>query len=371
MSIRQRCAAAGCRYNLRLLPPARSAGVPAQGHPVKRFARLAVGLAISALALWLLFRQVDLSQMQAALAQANYLWLLPSALVLVVSVFARARRWQVLLEDKLGLMPLFWITSIGYLLSNVLPFRLGELGRIYLATRDGSVPGMQALSTAVLDRLLDVLVVVALMAATLPFLPEQGLIVQGASVMAVIAFVGIFGLFIAAFLREWVLRIARAILSRVLPRYADALIGYIDTFLLAIDTARRGRVFWSALFWTLMIWLLSMLSMWLSLFAFFDNPPLSMGILAGGTLVLGLGLPSSPSGVGVYEAAVVAALLAFGALQSTATAYAVIHHLMNFAVIALLGVIGLEAEKVGLGEVARAAQNVMHGLNATNEPDTA
>ena len=99
---------------------------------------------------------MDWGALRTTLAGANYWWLLPFLALEVAVIWTRALRWRIMLEDRLSTARLFWITNIGYLLNNVLPLRLGEVGRVYLVTRRSTVGMMQGLSSVVVERLVDV-----------------------------------------------------------------------------------------------------------------------------------------------------------------------------------------------------------------------
>lgn len=323
--------------------------------------RLVFGLAISVLALALIVRGVRWEELGAALLHANYWWLLPSALLITVSLWARGMRWRVFLEDKVSPTRIFWITNIGYLISNVLPLRLGELGRVYLVSRDQRVGSMQALSTAILERLIDVLVVFGFIAAILPLVPSRSVIISFGAGAAAIAALGVAGLFLAALWRERVVAFTASVLLRVREPLAQAVAGRVDAFLSSISATGGARMV-SGLAWSLVLWILSGLSSYAVLLAFDATAPWYVGLFVTCSIVLGLALPSSPSGVGVFEAAAVAALALFGVPAETALAYAVVLHLLNFVVIAIFGTIGLHREDESLRAVAESTRRFMRSL---------
>ena len=113
----------------------------------------------------------------------------------------------------------FHIQNAGNLLNNVLPLRLGEFAKAYLASRDSPVTVMQAMSAVLIERLLDVLSVFAMLLLVLPYVPSRGVIVQGASLVAALALIAGITLFVAAGFRERTMALARA-LTGALPEGA-------------------------------------------------------------------------------------------------------------------------------------------------------
>ena len=59
-----------------------------------------IGFLISAIALFLAFRGIEWQQLGAALAQANYLYLVPAAGALIVAIMIRAERWRWLYGER-------------------------------------------------------------------------------------------------------------------------------------------------------------------------------------------------------------------------------------------------------------------------------
>ena len=91
--------------------------------------KLWIGLAISIVALILAVRGIDIRQIADTLQHAEYIYLAPAAAGMLAYLLARAVRWRLLLGPTIRLSRCFWVTNIGYLVSNVFPFRLGDPAR--------------------------------------------------------------------------------------------------------------------------------------------------------------------------------------------------------------------------------------------------
>ena len=101
--------------------------------------RVWLGLAVSLACLWLVFRSLDPAALGAALAQANFLYVLPAIGVYFVGVWLRSVRWKLLLapavraDRELGshaVTPstnrLFHVMVIGFTVNNLLPATAGR-----------------------------------------------------------------------------------------------------------------------------------------------------------------------------------------------------------------------------------------------------
>jgi hypothetical protein len=328
------------------------------GYPVKINWRVLIGIAFSLLSLALILYTVDLSKVGVELAKANYWWVVAGAGANFFGLWAKGVRWRALLDNRVSISRSFWISNVGNLLNNVLPLRIGELSRAYMVSRNSTVTTMQGLSTVLIERLLDVLTVFGMMVLAIPFVPGGGPIVQAGIGLAVIAFTGVVGLFIAAAIRTQALAIARFLFRPLPERLREALLKQGDEFLLGVQAA-GGRRLATGILWSLLTWLGWGGAAYLMLIAFIPNASLVMGLFVNGALAIGLSIPSAPSGAGLYEAGAVLGLSVFGISSETALAYAIVAHIQSFVMTGILGTIGLDREGESLGHLSAAAQNVM------------
>jgi hypothetical protein len=95
------------------------------------------------------------------------------------------------------------------------------------------------------------------------------------------------------------------------------------------------------LVWTFLSWALLAVSFWLLMLGFH----LGLSLTAGMLVVIATGLafivPAAPAAVGVFEAAGLTALSAYGIPRSHAFAYVLSLHLLNFVPFVVAGVVVL------------------------------
>jgi len=120
--------------------------------------------------------------------------------VSLMSLYVRAQRWRVLLRPvgDIELYPALSATAIGFGASSVLPFRLGELLRPALLGRRAGVGMSAALSSVVLERLFDMLLVIGCFLGLALAYPIPRAMRQASWVLAAMASVG-FVVLLAAF----------------------------------------------------------------------------------------------------------------------------------------------------------------------------
>lgn len=317
-----------------------------------------LGVAISLAALGLALRGIPLAGLKRALLAANYWFLIPATALLLVSLVTRAFRWWGLLRAQVALGETFHAMNAGYLLNNILPLRLGEVGRAYLLSRGQAVSGSEALSTIVVERVLDLLTAVAILALTLPFVAAAGWTRSAGWSLGVVAVLGFAGLLLAAHQRARLIALAGRVIRRMphldtrLARWLDR----ADSFLGGLESLRDSRLLAAALCWSAVTWLLSGLLNWTLLFAFVPHPSLLLGFFVLGVAAIAYAVPSSPGQAGVLEAAIVAALVPLNIARSDAFSYALVLHLLSYVATGLLGAWALSHYGETIAGLARSAQ---------------
>src|SRR5437867_8232667 len=139
--------------------------------------RGALGTVLSLALLWFAFHDIEWAKVVLAIRAAN-LWLLLLSAIAATGIFPlRARRWRTILdpvEPNLPLGPLWRATTIGMMVSDIVPARAGEFARAYALSRDvDRVPFSTAFASLAVDRVFDALIVLLLMftAMLLPSFP--------------------------------------------------------------------------------------------------------------------------------------------------------------------------------------------------------
>ncbi|MDK2909375.1 MAG: glycosyltransferase 2 family protein [Bacteroidales bacterium] len=129
--------------------------------------RLVFFLSIGIFFIYLFLHNLSPQQRQEilrAIGRANYLWIIISMIVGILSHASRARRWTILMEP-LGHKPkynnVFLAVFIGYFANLALP-RLGEISRCGVLARYEKIPFNQSFGTVISERALDMLVFILL-----------------------------------------------------------------------------------------------------------------------------------------------------------------------------------------------------------------
>src|SRR3954467_8541156 len=115
-----------------------------------------VGLATSAVGLWVAFRNVHWLQVRAALEWASWPWLALFAALNASTMITRALQLQSLTRRKGGagarFGPCWRAVTVGMLAQTVLPVHLGEAARVVAIVKDGEVPAPEAVGVRAVRR---------------------------------------------------------------------------------------------------------------------------------------------------------------------------------------------------------------------------
>lgn len=322
----------------------------------KNLRRWLPGVLISVIAIVAVTHFADFKDLGKAFTQVHPLNLLLAVALTVVSLGTRALAWRVLLRRKASVVDAFFIINEGYLLNNLFPLRAGELGRALLMGRKSGLGTFRVLSTVVLERIFDLAMAAGLLLATLPLAFGMSWAKPVALTTLGLVIVGLIVLYIIARNSEsfsgWVHRIGeRWVLVKkwVLPQ--------LDALLDGLKTITQPWQFLQSIFWIAVSWGIWVLLYYSMLVSIFPKAPLWWAAFTDGILAMGIALPSAPGGIGVYEASTVAALTLLGITASTALAYALIMHFIQFATTAVLGFWGLARDGRSLTDLFSEIQN--------------
>lgn len=294
-----------------------------------------IGLAISVGALFLAFRGLHWQEVGDALAAANLGLLVLGVLLVVVTIVTRAIRWRVLFYPKLdtGFGNRLGALNVGYSVNNMLPARLGEVVRAYAIRETEGVSLAHALSTILVERILDTLTVISLLMITLPFIDAPGWARWPAF------FLGLGFLTLATLLaglsaaREGALRTVES-LSRLLPeRFRQPLVQFADAAIEGFGTLRNPWVLGQALAWSAVSWVASAVFMYVMLRAFGIDEPFTAGLFVTAAVTLAMIVPASPGHIGVFHAIAIESLEdIFGVDRNDAASFALVAHAITYVV---------------------------------------
>ncbi len=331
---------------------------------VKKRLMQALGLAISAAMLVYLFYKIDIATLATALKRANYWWLIPNIVLIMVTMIFRAYRWEHMIRPikKISFSRLFSITMIGFMANNVLPFRLGEFVRAYSLASKEKVSKSASLATIFVERIVfDLLALLAIFGIVLLISPL--IISREIKIGAIVTIVtGLVGLILTLYLStrgQRDSRILKALLRLFPGRMRPAIERTTARFATGMEFMRDWRrVFWVT-YHTFMIWAIMGLSNYFVLLAFgWSHLPLAASFVILVVVSILITVPASPGFVGVYHYGTVLSLGFYGIGKEAALSCALVMHATQYLVITLVGFYYLRREHLSLRQIeAEAGSN--------------
>jgi len=332
------------------LEPARPGAARRRAGALARRAGMAAGaggvVALSALAL----ERIGIGSILAALLAATPVWILVAFALMCLSLLVRAEAWRAILraalpaEAPVRARDVARATMIGVLMSATLPARLGEPSRaLVVARRLGRVREHLplVLGTVVSQTLLNILALVflgAIMFATVGVF--RGNLDKLA--LATLAPLALLGAVLAA---PVFLRSRASARSRRLERAVRSARQATTRVREGLEVFRRPRLGARAVALQLAAWAIQWIACYALLVAFGLE---GAGLGAAAAVLFAVNvtavLPLTPSNIGVFQAACVAVLSAYGVAQGDALAYGIILQAVEIATAVILGMPALVAE---------------------------
>ncbi len=304
--------------------------------PRQDWRRLLPGLLISIASLAIVLYLAKPHRLVAALRQADFRLVLVGGALSLAWLLVRSMAWRTLLQDKVSVSQTFFTLSEGYLLNNFLPFRLGEVGRAYLLGNKSGLGFWRVLSSILIERALDVLLAAALLLGTLPFVTGMTSTRGAALGVGGVVLAAMVALYLVARYPAQTMRLYERLTSRIgfLSRLGKQV---LPSFFAGLEVLTKPGRFLRAIAWFLLNLSVAIVQFTIFLLAFFPHGRPLWAIFALAVSSLGVALPSSPGGLGVFEGAIVGALAVFKLDSGTALAYAFTMHFWNYLITGLLG----------------------------------
>ena len=274
---------------------------------MKRAFLLILGIVVTAGCFAWSLKGTNAEQLQAGFSNANYLTL-PLMLALLFGFYwLKTLRWQWLLAPAapLTVRQLFPPMLIGFAANNLLPFHLGEFIRVFVVRKRFGIPASIVLSTVVLERIFDILAILALFCIGLFFtdgLPDnyrRGAIVVGALSGSVVLAVVIYLIWTDHFIRffAWTLS-----WFPFLPlKFTTVLLEMLRTGADGLAALRSGRAVFLITLSSLGQWLLNGMIAYVALKSFHIDVTPATGLIVTGVTAFGVMIPSTPGYFGVIQ----------------------------------------------------------------------
>jgi uncharacterized membrane protein YbhN (UPF0104 family) len=228
---------------------------------------------------------------------------------------------------------------VGQMANALLPGRVGDIARAYLAGAEGETGTATALGTIAVEKAFDLfcLLLTGVLAAGMTSLPPWAdwtlLALSAVGLMMIVAVLAWSVEPLLAWWRRW--------LARHPWRAGGWLLGFVQRVVVGLQSLRSPRMLLSVGAWSGAVWALAAGTNYLLFLAF--RLPLSFGAALFLLFVLHVGIapPSSPVKLGIFHALVVVSLEFLGIDRPLGLAYGALLHAMVYLPQIVLGSVSL------------------------------
>jgi len=368
-----------------------------------------VGILISIICSWLFARKIEWSHLSTALQEANYIYIIPTIIVIFLSHYLRAVRWSVLISPikRVSVLNLFSATMIGFMANSILPARVGEIIRPVVVARRENIKVTTAFATVVMERLFDVLSIIVFASLLFFFLPSEtsqdrrvSMINHADASTEVVKVKDIDGKSktyssavneekqtdapnIIKQLRKWsiimtffgILAITFLFLLSVYPQKAgavleklicffphhlkDKLVNLLHSFISGLQVFdNKKQLIWIGAI-SLVIWFLNAASVYVLCYSFNIELSYTGACFVIVCLALAVALPQAPGFIGVFHVATQKSLGVFGVELSSAQSFAIILWGLSIIPVTIVGLLFLWREGMSFGEISHYEEKVL------------
>lgn len=330
---------------------------------------LALGILLSALALYLSFRKVPFADLATYLTTINYFWILPSVFIALISFVIRTIRWRFILgaAHTISFWQAFHPMMIGFMLNCILPGRIGELARPVILQQRDKIPFSTGLATVAAERLFDIILLILLSitvfasvhidpALDISFgkyhLNRETLVAIGTGMFKLGAAL-IAGIIIISFsaTRKIVKRLIMALpavfffmgsdfKNRMRERICTPVTGFLENFALGFALIKNPKKVGICIVLSIIIWSLAALSYYVMALGCPGIRLSYFEIMAVMIIIcLFIALPSVPGYWGLWEAGGVFALSLFGISAKEALGFTLVNHVIQMVPVIIVGLV--------------------------------
>ncbi len=329
---------------------------------MSRNVKLLLGIVVSLVCVWLSMRDVRLSEVVAALKQANYAGFFASMALTLIGFWIRAVRWRSLIVSprRLSTGSLFSATMIGFMANNVLPFRLGEFVRPWALSRREKLSKTTLLATVVVERAVDMITLLGILGIALLVHPisadtEAGRMTRAGAGVLVLMCLGLTGFVIAL---EWSPKLAHRVfgwLTRPLPeRIRSRVMAMLGHFFEGLGLFKDlPRLAWVFLLSFLMFGVFAM-GLSVCMWSLRLDVPWYGGLIMLVITAIGIMVPAAPGYIGTLNLACIAGLALFHVGKDLAVPFSWFYWASQWIPVTFVGLFYLQREGLSLKSLGEA-----------------
>lgn len=298
-------------------------------------------------------KDIKLSEIKELYKRVDIIYIIPSIFFTFLLLVSKSLRWRLMVSQQKAIKYIRVITlfAAGQILNIIMPVLTGQVGRLFLFSKNEDLKKTFVFSTFVLELLFDsISFIVFLFITSFAFVfPEKYRFLS-----YIICGTTIFLLIVLYLILHYQNRIESYSRKHFRTRHPSLYIGvkkFVRSFIQGIRLLRSSQHFIGSLFYSLLGWTSSTLV----IYFLFRSFGLQLPFAAAATIMLintlAVMVPITPGNAGTFELAVITSLAAFSVPRSDAILFALVLHLLDLLPPSLLGIFFLRYEKVSIKEI--------------------
>lgn len=327
----------------------------------KKSVKFVLGLLLTALALWLSFRNLDWNDLSQSFARVDVFWVFLAVANVLLTVYVLGWRWQILLKSKAGvtLADMFRFNIISQYVNIIIPARFGELLKAWLVSRKYTLSGSYVLGTVVIEKIFEMFSVVILgVLAPLFFTFQTRLKGHTLAVGVLLFLVPLVTLVIwkREMVRKWLTRLAKVFPWKLRRR----LLIFLDKGMEAFGLLKDIKMTLKVVLVTFLVILCQVITNVFLFKAFGLNLFFFEALVLQLVIIVGMSIPSVPGKFGVFEYTVILGLSMFGVEESIALSFGLMLHVVAYLPKIFLGFVFMSSLNISIKK-AEAELNKFEG----------
>lgn len=310
--------------------------------------KLWAGLILSALFLYLAFRDVDFNQTGNTILSSNLFYLALAVLICILQFFIRAWRWRILLKPvkETGFSNRLLAVFVGFATNCIFPARLGEIVRAYSLGQSEKISKSSVFGTIVIERIFDgfALFFIFLIGLTFTTFPDE---LSGASqgrrgTAIVVSISSLLLIVIIKGLRsrpQFFINLINRILFLVPDRIRLKILEIIENFVKGLSPLKSMKDWVKAIIWSVLLWYISLWQIYFIEMAVGIKLPFIATFIIQSMAALGVMVPFAPGYIGTFHELVKKGFIFYGISNEEALSAAILLHGSFYFPTILLGYI--------------------------------
>lgn len=301
--------------------------------------KILLGLVFASIGIYILLRDVNLVNLKNSLLSVSPISILGASVFATLMLVFRSLRWKLILPDieNSNKSHLFSAATIGFMINNLFPARIGEVARVYLLWKNNKYSAPVAFGNLILERVLDTLVIFLMFFIPIFTKNELSSLLPW-GIFTLLIFIGTILFFILyAFFPKQIVKPIHFAFSLLPEKISHKLSLMFDEVTLNLSWLHSIKKVTLVIIYSI----LTMATYPIMILLISKNPGTSFGFIeasfAQAAAAFGSAIPLAPGYVGTVHAAMYSAVAMFNYNPDSARALTILYHAINYIIITLLG----------------------------------